>query len=141
MADDVRPEGRLQSPGRGVNDDMQPVDHRTHRVLRRERQVAGGIQKDVHGGGDGAAAAVPEHDQQLQAVVEMFEGVVEAAAHILAEGVAGDADDEQIIGPFVENQFDGDPGVRTPEDRRKRPLQGRRRAGHVAGRGRADRYG
>ena len=59
----------------------------------------------------------------------MVEGVVQAAAHVVAERVAGDAHDEQIVGAFVEDQFDRNARVGAAEDRGKGSLLQRIRAG------------
>ena len=59
----------------------------------------------------------------------MIDGVVQAAAHIVAQRVAGDAHDEQVIGTFVEDQFDRNPCIGAPEDRGKRSLLQRSGAG------------
>ena len=63
-----------------------------------------------------------QDDNCLQAGVEVIDRVAQTAEHVAAQSVAGDANDEQVVGTFAEDQFDWDPGIGAADDRCEGPL-------------------
>ena len=75
-----------------------------------------GRQRGLHG----AAAFVTEHDEQRR--VQVHRGVLQRAHDFSGDHVAGDADDEQLAEPRVEDQLGRHARVAAAEDRRVRLL-------------------
>src|SRR4051794_22168305 len=87
-----------------------------------ERQIALRFHEYFDGRRYGATAAVAEDDDDLQTAAEMFDGVLQAAEHLLTEAIAGDTDYEKIVGALIEYEFDRNPRIRTAEHGREGPL-------------------
>jgi hypothetical protein len=65
---------------------------------------------------------VAKHHDQPQAVPQVVDGIAQTAEHIVAEAVAGDTNDEQVIRAFVEDEFDRHARIRATQHRRKGAL-------------------
>src|SRR6516164_9128450 len=91
-------------------------------MLGGEWQIIARVQEHIDCRGQSAAAAVPEHHDQLQAAAEVLHGVFETSKHLRAQTVTRHADHKKIVRPFVENQFDGYAGIGTAEYGSKRSL-------------------
>ena len=63
-----------------------------------------------------------QDDDRLQAGVEVIDRVAQTAENVAAESVAGDANDEQVVRTFAEDQFDWNPGIGAADDCREGPL-------------------
>ena len=91
-------------------------------VADRPGQVVVGVDMS-DGGLDRAALAVAQHHDQPDA--QLADCELDAPFHRrarAADDVAGHAHDEQVADALVEDQFGGDPGIRTRDDRRQRRL-------------------
>src|SRR6516225_1648992 len=67
-----------------------------------------------------------QNHNEPQAFAQMFKRIPQAAENIVAQAVARNPNDKQVVWTLVKDQFDGHPRVRAPEHDRKRML--RRRA-------------
>ena len=63
-------------------------------------------------------------NDKFQAVLKMLYRVAQASEHIGSKAIAGYAHDEQIVWPFIENQFYRDACIRTAQYRGERALPG-----------------
>jgi hypothetical protein len=113
---------RGQLLGRRVHDGQQAIEDVAQCVLARKLEIGSGVEEDVDRRRHGAAAAVAEHDDQLEALAQVFGRVLEAAHAFRAQSIACHADNEEIVGPFVRSS-------RAP--RRKDAASARRRRRRV----------
>ena len=120
-----------------MHDDEQPVEDGAQAVVGREPEIGPRIEEHVDGGRDRAAAAVPEDDDQLEALAQVIGRVIEAAEDLGAETVARDADDEEVVRPLVEDELDRHSCVRAAQHgsvgRLLRGLSVARRDAEIAG--------
>jgi hypothetical protein len=70
---------------------------------------------------------VSQHDDELEAAAQVLHRVPEAAQHLRAEAVAGDANHEQVVRALVEDQLDRHARVGAAQDGGVGPLLGRAR--------------
>ena len=131
IARDVGPVNRRHPFRRRVHDEQQPIEDIAQGVVAGELEIALRREKDVDRRRHGAAAAVAQHDDELEALAQVIRRVLEAAHAFRAEPVAGHADDEEIVGSFVEDELDRNPRVGAAQHRGEGALA--RRAGPIAG--------
>jgi hypothetical protein len=55
---DAKPERCVNSSGRCLNDHLMAINQEAHRMLLGEGEIAGRVQEDIDGAGDGTATAV-----------------------------------------------------------------------------------
>jgi hypothetical protein len=63
-----------------------------------------------------------QYGNDLDAAAQVLDSISEAAEHFVAQGVAGDANDKQVIGAFVEDELNRDARIRASENRSERAL-------------------
>ena len=114
-------QGRRRAPHRHLD----AVDQRPQRVRECDARIVLGREVRVDRRGDGAAGAVAQHDQQLQAVAELVDRVVDAPQALDAQHVARHPDDEQVVERLVEDPLDRHPGVGAAQHQRERGLDRR----------------
>ena len=68
-----------------------------------------------------------QDDDELQASAEVVNGIFQAAQDFCTQAIAGNADYEKIIRPFVEDQFDRHASVRAAKNDGERTLFWQRR--------------
>jgi hypothetical protein len=78
-------------------------------------QVTCRIEKRVDRGRKSAAAAVTEDDNEPEAAPQVFRSIAKAPEDLIAESITGYSNDEQIVRPFIEDQFDRYACVRAPQ--------------------------
>ena len=88
----------------------------------RDCQVVARVEEYIDGGGESPTSTVPEHNNKLQSAAQVFYCVSQTAKYLWAKAVACYADNEKIVWSLVENEFDWDTGIRTPEHSGKRTL-------------------
>lgn len=77
---------------------------------------------DLVGRGHGTAAAASQGHTELQVLPEMVDGIANAAEHVSAEDVAGDAHDQANVRSFVDGELDRHARIGAAENRRTRAL-------------------
>jgi hypothetical protein len=101
----------------------QRCHRRPHAVNDRtkvRRLTLGGALELVERGEDGAALRVAEHDDEPRA--ELLGGVLDAPDLRGRDDVPGDADDEEVAEPLIEDDLSGDARVGAAENDRVRRL-------------------
>ena len=71
-----------------------------------------------------------EHNDRAQAIFEMVTRIAQAAHDVVAQAIAGNPHDKQVVGTFREDELDGNTRIGAADDRRKRQLA---RCGAVPG--------
>ena len=104
-------------PRRSLNGNKLPIKNVTQSVIGDQRQVFGRFKKSIHGGGQGSTTAVPKYYDKSEASSQMFDRVPQTAKHVVPQTIAGDADNKQVIRPFIEDQFDRYPRIGTAQYR------------------------
>jgi hypothetical protein len=105
-----------------LHDKKQAIQDTAQRMLGRERQVVAGVQEHINCRRQGATSAVAQHHDELQAATKVLNRVLDASKHLGAQAIAGDANDEEIVRPLVEDQLDGYAGVGASQNGSKRTL-------------------
>ena len=82
-----------------------------------ERQVIGWVQKHIDCGCQRATTAMSQDDDELQASAQVVHGIFETAQDLCTQTIAGHANYKKIVWPFVEDQLDGNTGVRATKHR------------------------
>ncbi|HTI79376.1 MAG TPA: hypothetical protein VL614_02875, partial [Acetobacteraceae bacterium] len=106
----------------GLHDNQLPIENAAERMVGDQWQISRRVEKGIDRGGEGAAAAVAEDDDQSQAALQMLDGVAQASQYIVAKAIAGDTDHEEVVGAFIENEFDRHSRVRAAQHGRKRTM-------------------
>ena len=88
-----------QFPCCRLNHDELPVENAAKRVVGCQRQIPGRLKERIDCGRHRTTAAVPQDDNKPQAAPQMIDCVSQAAEHVVAETVAGNPDDEQVVRP------------------------------------------
>ena len=57
-------------------------------MIGRQRQISGGLKKGIDRRRQGTAAAVPQNDDKLQAALQVFDRVSQAAEYVVGVDVA-----------------------------------------------------
>ena len=104
---------------------VNPVKQRPQRVGKADFGIVIGCQIGVDSGRHGTARAMPEHDDEPQAFAQVANCVINAPQTFDPQHVAGDPDDEEIVGRLVEDQLDGHAGIRAAQSKGKRRLSRR----------------
>ena len=92
--------------------------------LRHEADIARGCEINIDGRRCGTALAMAKHHYGSQALLQMLSGVVHASKNIVAQSVSRNAHNKEVVRPFRKQQFDGNTGIRAPDDRCKGCLPG-----------------
>ena len=85
------------------------------RMCKRDVGVVFGAKVGLNRCRDGAAACVPQNDDELQAVSEMTHCEIDAAEAFRSQHVSGDANDEQVVERLIKDRLDGNSGVGTAQ--------------------------
>ena len=85
-------------------------------------KVVAWVQKHIDGRGYCPATAMAQDDNKLQSSAQVLHGVFQAAEHLRAETVTRHTDNEEVVWPLVENEFNRHTRIRTAEHSSERTL-------------------
>ena len=91
-------------------------------MLGGERQIVTRVQEHVYCRRQGAASAMAQRNDKLEAATEVLDRIPQASEYFCAEAVARNAHYEQIVRPFIKNEFYWHTCIRAAQNSREGPL-------------------
>src|SRR5262249_30170850 len=98
------------------------VENAAKGMLGRERQIVGWVQEHVYGRRQGAASAVAQCNDKLEAAAQILNRILQASEHFPTQAVACNADHTKIVPPLIETELYRNAGIRAAENSREGPL-------------------